>query len=118
MATKYLTKDGSKIYFNEEHEMLRRTVNEFVKKEINPFMNEWEEKEIAPLHDLFKRIGNGTVVFLGLWQPCATHHAPVLVGRQGRSNPLWRRLPACQAGKDACPAWLRRGRPTRNSARC
>jgi len=64
VETKYSTMDGNRIYFNEEHEMLRQTVNEFVKKEINPFMDEWEEKEMAPLHDLFKKMGD--LGFLGI----------------------------------------------------
>ena len=50
--------------FTEEHEMFRRTVRNFVENEINPYADEWEEDEIAPLHDLFKKMGD--LGFLGL----------------------------------------------------
>ncbi|MFH1885225.1 MAG: acyl-CoA dehydrogenase family protein, partial [Pseudomonadota bacterium] len=55
---------GSEMYFNKEHEMVRRAVRDFVDKEINPFVDEWEEAEIAPLHDLFKKMGD--LGFLGI----------------------------------------------------
>ena len=53
MSTK--PKSPHQIYFTKDHEMVRRAVKDFVNKEINPHMDEWEEKEIAPLHDLFKK---------------------------------------------------------------
>jgi citronellyl-CoA dehydrogenase len=40
--------------FTEEHQMFRMTVRNFVEKEINPYIGEWEEASIAPLHDIFK----------------------------------------------------------------
>jgi citronellyl-CoA dehydrogenase len=46
------------IYFNEDHDMLRQTAKDFVKKEINANLDEWEEKGEAPLHDLFKKLGD------------------------------------------------------------
>ena len=52
------------IYFNKEHEMIRKAVREFVDKEINPHIEEWEEQKIAPLHDLFKKMGD--LGFLGI----------------------------------------------------
>ncbi len=55
---------GSEMYFNKEHEMVRRAVRDFVDKEINPFVDDWEEAEIAPLHDLFKKMGD--LGFLGI----------------------------------------------------
>ena len=57
MSQKPGVKDGNRIYFNEEHEMLRRTISDFVKKEINPNMEKWEETT-APLHELFKKMGD------------------------------------------------------------
>jgi citronellyl-CoA dehydrogenase len=44
--------------------MVRKAVREFVDKEINPYMDEWEEKGEAPLHDLFKKMG--ALGFLGI----------------------------------------------------
>lgn len=50
--------------FTEEHEMFRKTVRNFVEKEINPYIEEWEEAGIAPLHDIFKKMGD--IGLLGL----------------------------------------------------
>lgn len=57
-------KSANQIYFTKDHEMVRRAVRDFVNKEINPNMDEWEEKGIAPLHDLFKKMGE--LGFLGI----------------------------------------------------
>jgi citronellyl-CoA dehydrogenase len=57
-------KSADQIYFTKDHDMVRRAVKEFVDKEINPYMDEWEEQGIAPLHDLFKKMGN--LGFLGI----------------------------------------------------
>ncbi len=46
-----------KLYFNEDHEALRRTVRKFVDTEINPYMDQWEQTT-APLHELFKKMGD------------------------------------------------------------
>jgi citronellyl-CoA dehydrogenase len=62
MAVK--SKSATQIYFNKDHEMVRKAVREFVDKEINPNMDEWEEKGAAPLHDLFKKMGD--LGFLGI----------------------------------------------------
>jgi len=51
------------VYFNETHDAFRTAVKKFVDKEINPNMNEWEEKTV-PLHDLFKKMGD--LGFLGI----------------------------------------------------
>lgn len=58
------SKSATRIYFNKDHEMVRKSVREFVDKEINPHMDEWEEKGQAPLHDLFKKMGD--LGFLGI----------------------------------------------------
>lgn len=50
--------------FTEEHQMFRKAVRAFVDKEINPHIDEWEEAEVAPLHDLFGKMGE--LGFLGL----------------------------------------------------
>ena len=44
--------------FTEEHEMFRKTVRNFVEKEINPHIDAWEEAGIAPLHEIFKKMGD------------------------------------------------------------
>ena len=62
MAVK--SKSATQIYFNKDHEMVRKAVREFVDKEINPHMDEWEENGEAPLHELFKKMGD--LGFLGI----------------------------------------------------
>ncbi len=53
--------------FTEEHEMFRKSVRAFVENELNPYVDEWEEAGIAPLHDIFKKMGQ--LGFLGLHYP-------------------------------------------------
>ena len=43
--------------FSDEHLQLRRTVHEFVDKEINPNVDAWEAAGAFPAHDVFKRAG-------------------------------------------------------------
>ncbi len=43
--------------FTEEHDQLRRTVRDFVEKEINPHIDEWENADAFPAHELFKKAG-------------------------------------------------------------
>ena len=43
--------------FSEEHEHLRRTVREFVEKEINPHVDAWERDGAFPAHEVFKKAG-------------------------------------------------------------
>jgi citronellyl-CoA dehydrogenase len=57
-------KTPEQLYFNKDHEMVRRAVRDFVNKEINPFVDEWEEAGIAPLKKLFKKMGK--LGFLGI----------------------------------------------------
>jgi citronellyl-CoA dehydrogenase len=57
-------KEPGQIYFNKDHQMVRRAVADFVKKEINPNVDQWEEDEIAPLRDIFKKMGD--LGFLGI----------------------------------------------------
>jgi len=53
--------------FTEQHEELRRTVSRFVEREINPHVDEWEEAEIFPAHELFKKLGDTGL--LGVHKP-------------------------------------------------
>ena len=49
---------SDKIYFNKDHAMIRKALREFVDKEINPHVEEWEAQKIAPLHDILKKMGD------------------------------------------------------------
>ncbi|MBC7752005.1 MAG: acyl-CoA dehydrogenase family protein [Candidatus Saccharibacteria bacterium] len=53
--------------FTPEHEALRRTARQFVEKEINPFVSEWENADIFPAHELFKKMGD--IGLLGICKP-------------------------------------------------
>ena len=57
-------KTAKELYFNKDHEMVRRAVREFIDKEINPYTDEWEAAGIAPLKKLFKKMGD--LGFLGI----------------------------------------------------
>lgn len=52
------------MYFNEDHDALRATVSRFVSRELNPRLDEWEAAAQAPLHDIFKQMGD--LGFLGI----------------------------------------------------
>jgi citronellyl-CoA dehydrogenase len=43
--------------FTEEHQQLRRTVREFVDKDINPHVDRWEKEGAFPAHEVFKKAG-------------------------------------------------------------
>ncbi len=53
--------------FTAEHEALRRTARQFVDKEINPYVTEWENADIFPAHELFKKMGD--LGLLGICKP-------------------------------------------------
>lgn len=42
--------------FTPEHLALAETVKRFVENEINPYVDEWEQAEIFPAHELFKKM--------------------------------------------------------------
>jgi citronellyl-CoA dehydrogenase len=52
------------LYFTKEHDQVRKAVRDFIKKEINPYVDEWEEQGSAPLHEIFKKMGD--LGFLGI----------------------------------------------------
>ncbi|WP_163832936.1 acyl-CoA dehydrogenase family protein [Spartinivicinus ruber] len=53
--------------FTEQHSILRDQVRKFIENEINPFIDEWEEKEQFPAHELFGKAGQ--LGFLGVNKP-------------------------------------------------
>ncbi len=64
-------------YFNQEHELFRQSVRDFVQKEVVPNINKWEEQEMIP-REVFKRMGE--LGFLGI-------NFPESVG--GTNNDFW-----------------------------
>jgi citronellyl-CoA dehydrogenase len=55
--------------FTEEHNEIRRTVAQFVAKEINPHVDQWEEEGIFPAHEVFRKAGE--LGLLGINKPSA-----------------------------------------------
>ena len=53
--------------FTQEHEELRRTVRNFVDKEINPHVEQWEKDGRFPIHEIFKKAGD--LGLLGISKP-------------------------------------------------
>lgn len=50
-----------------EHEALRRTLRRFIDAEVNPHVDRWEEEEIFPAKELFRKMG--ALGLLGLTKP-------------------------------------------------
>ena len=50
-----------------QHEELKRSAIKFVDAEINPYVDQWEEDEIFPAHEVFKKLGDNG--FLGVTKP-------------------------------------------------
>jgi len=57
-------KSADDLYFNKDHNMVRQAVRDFVNKEINPHIDEWEDQRMVPLKKLFKKMGK--LGFLGI----------------------------------------------------
>jgi len=53
--------------FTDEHNQLRRTVRDFIDKEVNPYIDEWEKAGAFPAHELFKKAGK--LGLLGINKP-------------------------------------------------
>ncbi len=53
--------------FTTEHDEIRRSVARFVDNEINPHVDQWEEDELFPAHELFKKMGDAGL--LGITKP-------------------------------------------------
>lgn len=53
-------------YFNQEHELFREQVRNFVNKEIEPYLDQWEEERLFP-KSVYRRMGD--LGFLGIRLP-------------------------------------------------
>lgn len=53
--------------FTEEHQQLRKTVRDFIDKEINPHVDQWEKEPPFPARALFKKLGD--LGLLGVTKP-------------------------------------------------
>src|SRR5262245_24523412 len=55
------------LYFDEEHTMFRKLVRQFVEKELEPHVDEWEAQRIWPARQVLKKMGQ--LGLLGLSYP-------------------------------------------------
>ncbi|RYF13385.1 MAG: acyl-CoA dehydrogenase [Comamonadaceae bacterium] len=55
------------MHYTHEHLEIQKTLQRFIEEEINPHVDEWEEAEIFPAHEVFKRLGQ--LGLLGLTKP-------------------------------------------------
>ena len=53
--------------FSPEHDALRKTALQFVEKELNPHIPQWERDGKFPMHDVFKKMGD--LGLLGICKP-------------------------------------------------
>ncbi|MEO1482853.1 MAG: acyl-CoA dehydrogenase family protein [Myxococcota bacterium] len=53
--------------YTEQHREMQETLRKFIDKEINPYVDEWEEAQIFPAHEVFKKLGDQG--FLGVTKP-------------------------------------------------
>jgi citronellyl-CoA dehydrogenase len=53
--------------FTNEHNAIRATIAQFIDKEINPYVDEWERDAIFPAHEVFKKMGD--LGLLGIHKP-------------------------------------------------
>src|SRR5260370_6027291 len=55
------------VQFTPEHAEIRRTLRAIIDKDINPHVDKWEEDEIFPAHEVFKKLGDAGL--LGINKP-------------------------------------------------
>ncbi len=55
------------MHFTGEHVALQDSIKQFVAREINPYIDEWEKAGIFPAHELFRKAGE--MGFLGITKP-------------------------------------------------
>jgi acyl-CoA dehydrogenase len=55
---------GFQEYFGEQHRLIRQKVRKFVESEINPFVNDWEEKGEFP-EELYHKAGEAGILGIG-----------------------------------------------------
>ena len=53
--------------FTQEHDEIRRTLRAIIERDINPYVDQWEEDGIFPAHEVFKKLGRAGL--LGINKP-------------------------------------------------
>jgi acyl-CoA dehydrogenase len=65
----YSTKATWQRYFTTVHDMVRRSVKEFIDKEVRPFIDEWEEAGSFP-REIYKKAGDVGILGIGYPEEC------------------------------------------------
>jgi acyl-CoA dehydrogenase len=69
MTTEFSEKTVCQQYFSKTHDMVRRSVKEFIDKEVKPFIDEWEEAGSFP-KEIYKKAGDVGILGIGYPEDC------------------------------------------------
>ncbi|BBO70867.1 acyl-CoA dehydrogenase [Desulfosarcina alkanivorans] len=69
MTMEFSEKAACQQYFTKAHDMVRRSVKEFIDKEVKPFVDEWEEAGGFP-KEIYKKAGDVGVLGIGYPEDC------------------------------------------------
>jgi acyl-CoA dehydrogenase len=64
MSYEFKTESTFQEYFTKAHDMVRKSVREFIKKEVLPFINDWEEAGEFPI-EIYKKAGDMGLLGIG-----------------------------------------------------
>lgn len=64
MTYEFKTESTYQQYFTKAHDMVRKSVREFIKKEVLPFINDWEEAGEFPV-EIYKKAGDVGILGIG-----------------------------------------------------
>ena len=78
MDSAFSKKNKYQEYFGKTHEMFRKSAREFVKKEILPYVEEWEEAGEFPI-ELYKKVGDFGVLGIGYPEECGGTPADIFL---------------------------------------
>ncbi len=56
-------------YFSKEHDLVRKSIREFIRKEVLPNINEWEENGAFP-KEMYKKAGDLGLLGIGYPDEC------------------------------------------------
>ncbi len=92
MSFEFTTQAGYQQYFGKAHEMVRRSVKEFVGKEITPFIDNWEEQGAFP-RDLYPKAAEVGILGTGYSEACGGTPGDIFF-----QIAVWEELMRCGSG--------------------